>query len=244
MALGAAVRGPWPAARPRLPDQIHHAATRLSVRHSDSTVHRGIDRPAGPLVVLLGAPPSDSRELWIIDDTLIPVHHQHKTAKSKNYRQSVNVQVVCRARDRRIVAVVTHGPGERNDNVVFRETVGRTLPDHPRLPGDDGHHGTTGPWWRPRAARKARRRPPFDTLRAAARASTSRNASRPVRRWMPIVSTSVLCRLRYGREAGCLGRQQLATHGVNQTLTGLSVVHLGAKPLTWAATGSHRDQRQ
>lgn len=34
-------------------------------------------------------------------------------------------------------------PGNRNDVVVFRETVGKTLPDHPRLSGDSGYQGIT-----------------------------------------------------------------------------------------------------
>ena len=71
----------------------------------------------------------------------MPVHDQRRTAKSKNYRRSVNVQVVCRARDRRVVAVGDAWPGNRNDIVVFRETFAKTLPDHPRLSGDGGYRG-------------------------------------------------------------------------------------------------------
>ncbi|MEU1804020.1 transposase [Streptomyces sp. NPDC019937] len=96
------------------------------------------------LLVVLGyrtKPPTDRRELWLADGTLIPVHDQRKTKKSKNYRRSVNVQIVCRAHDRRIVAVGDTWPGNRNDVVVFRETLGRTLPDHPRLSGDGGYQG-------------------------------------------------------------------------------------------------------
>ncbi|MFE5088186.1 transposase [Streptomyces mirabilis] len=73
---------------------------------------------------------------------MIPVHDQKRTAKSKNYRRSVNVQIVCRARDRRVVAVAEAWPGNRNDVVVFRETLGRTLPDHPGLSGDGGYRGS------------------------------------------------------------------------------------------------------
>jgi hypothetical protein len=47
------------------------------------------------------------------------------------------VQIVCRARDR-VVAVGNAWPGNRNDVIVLRETLGRTLPDHPRLSGDGG----------------------------------------------------------------------------------------------------------
>ncbi|MEU1594917.1 transposase [Streptomyces sp. NPDC005708] len=108
---------------------------------TDSTVHRVIARLAPHLAELLGPPPTDRRELWIVDGTLIPVHGPSRTAKSKNYRRSVNVQVVCRARDRRVVAVGNAWPGNRNDVVVFRETLGRTLPDHPRISGDGGYRG-------------------------------------------------------------------------------------------------------
>ncbi|MGW3565211.1 transposase [Streptomyces sp. NPDC000941] len=69
------------------------------------------------------------------------MHDQQKTKKSKNYRRSVNVQIVCRAHDRRIVAVGDAWPGNRNDVVVFRETLGKPLPDHPHLSGDGGYQG-------------------------------------------------------------------------------------------------------
>ncbi|MDT0467876.1 transposase [Streptomyces gibsoniae] len=79
--------------------------------------------------------------MWVVDGTLILVHDQQCTAKSKNYRRSVDVQIVCRARDRRVVAVGGAWPGNRNDVVVFRETLAKTLPDHPRLSGDGGYRG-------------------------------------------------------------------------------------------------------
>ncbi|MFB8000402.1 transposase, partial [Streptomyces sp. NPDC056002] len=111
---------------------------------SHAAAHRVITRLAEPLAQLLGPPPTDRRELWVVDGTLIPVHDQRRTAKSKNYRRSVNVQVVCRARDRRVVAVGDAWPGNRNDIVVFRETLAKTLPDHPRLSGDGGYRGCDG----------------------------------------------------------------------------------------------------
>ncbi|WP_248001737.1 transposase family protein [Streptomyces sp. RPA4-2] len=126
---------------------------------SDSAVHRTVDRLASPLAELLGPPPTDRRELWLVDGTLIPVHDKARTAKSKNYRRSVNVQVVCRARDRRVVAVGDAWPGNRNDSVVFRETVGRTLSDHPRLPRKRPHPHT--PAW---AGRPDRQRPKPPTV--------------------------------------------------------------------------------
>ncbi|MGW5482748.1 transposase family protein [Streptomyces sp. NPDC004008] len=72
----------------------------------------------------------------------MPFHDHKHTTKSKNYRRSVNVQVVCRARDRRVIAVGDAWPGNRIDVVVFRETLGKTLADHPRLSGDGGYRGS------------------------------------------------------------------------------------------------------
>ncbi|MDT0468418.1 transposase [Streptomyces gibsoniae] len=108
---------------------------------SRAAAHRVMTRLAEPLAELIGPPPTDRRELWIVDRTLIPVHDQQRTAKSKNYRRSVNVQIVCRARDRRVVAVGDAGPGNRNDIVVSREPLQETLPDHPSLSGDGGYRG-------------------------------------------------------------------------------------------------------
>jgi DDE family transposase/DDE superfamily endonuclease len=108
---------------------------------SHAAAHRVMTRLAAPLAELLGPPPADKRELWVVDGTLIPVHDRQRTAKSKNYRRNVNVQIVCRARDRRVAAVGDAWPGNRNDIVVFRKTLAKTLPDHPRLSGDGGYRG-------------------------------------------------------------------------------------------------------
>ncbi|MGW5462401.1 transposase [Streptomyces sp. NPDC003996] len=84
---------------------------------------------------------TDRRELWVVDGTLIPVHDQKRTAKSKNYRRSVNVQIICQTRDRRVVAIGDAWPGSHNDVVVFRKTLAETLPGLPRLSGDGGYRG-------------------------------------------------------------------------------------------------------
>ena len=108
---------------------------------SDSTVHRVVDRTAPPLADPPGPPPTDRREPWVVGGTLIPVHDKQRTAKSKNDRRSVNTQIICPARDRRIVAVSPAWPGNRNDTIVFKETLGKTLPPHARLIGDGGYRG-------------------------------------------------------------------------------------------------------
>ncbi|MFD7275431.1 transposase [Streptomyces mirabilis] len=110
---------------------MQQLGTLLGVSHAAAHV---VARLAQPLAELLGPPPTDRRELWIVDGTLIPVHDQKRTAKSKNCRRSVNVQIVCRARDRRVVAVAEAWPGNRNDVVVFRETLAEHCPTIPVCP--------------------------------------------------------------------------------------------------------------
>jgi hypothetical protein len=140
---------PWALPFPdRVPLLVLDYRTNLTMQQlgalfgiSDSAVHHTIDRLASPLAALLGPPPTNRRELWLVDGTLIPVHDKTRTAESRNYRRSVNVQIVCRARDRRVVTVGEAWPGNWHDAVVFRETVGKTLPDHPRISGDGGYHG-------------------------------------------------------------------------------------------------------
>jgi DDE family transposase/DDE superfamily endonuclease len=111
-----------------------------------ATAHRVLADLAPPLAALLGPPPADRRELWLVDGTLIPVHDHTRTAKSKNYRRSVNVQLVTRARDRRVVAVGAGWPGNRNDVVVFRATLADRVAasGHRRLAGDGGYRGAPG----------------------------------------------------------------------------------------------------
>lgn len=67
------------AYRTKLTMQQH--GTLFGVSHA--AAHRVVARLAQPLAELLGPPPTDRRELWIVDGTLIPVHDQKRTAKSK-----------------------------------------------------------------------------------------------------------------------------------------------------------------
>jgi hypothetical protein len=68
---------------------MQHLGSLFGVSHA--AAHRVMSRLAEPLAELLGPPPTDRRELRIVDGTLIPVQDQQRTAKSKNYRRSVNV---------------------------------------------------------------------------------------------------------------------------------------------------------
>ena len=54
----------------------------------------------------------------IIDGTLIPVHDQSITAISKNYRRSVNAQIITCAHRRRVLVARRCWPGNRNDVIV------------------------------------------------------------------------------------------------------------------------------
>ncbi|WP_409468763.1 transposase [Streptomyces sp. HC307] len=109
---------------------------------SKSAVDRVLHDLAPVLAGLLEEPSADQRELWVVDGTLIAVHDHTRTAKSKNYRRSSNVQIVARAKDRRVVAVGKAWPGNRNDSLVFREPLSQELPEHRRLSGDGGYRGS------------------------------------------------------------------------------------------------------
>ncbi len=56
------------------------------------------------------------------------------------------MQIITRARDRRVVAVGTSWPGNRNDIVVYRNTLGQdpALTAHPRLSQDGAYRGAAG----------------------------------------------------------------------------------------------------
>ncbi|MGW2936798.1 transposase, partial [Streptomyces sp. NPDC001156] len=141
-ALGTTIRRPSPADRPcyRTNLTLQQLGSLFGISHA--AAHRAIAWLAAPLAQSLGPPPTDRRELWIVDGTLIPVHDQQRTTQAKNHRRSVNVRIVCRTRDRRVVAVGDSWPGNRNDIVVFRETLAATLPGHPRLSRDGGYRGS------------------------------------------------------------------------------------------------------
>lgn len=85
----------------------------------------------------------DDDRPWIIDGTLIPVHDQSMTAISKNYRRSVNTQMIISADNRRVIAVGACRPGNRNDVVVARHTVADLIDGARTVLGDGGYRGIT-----------------------------------------------------------------------------------------------------
>lgn len=58
----------------------------------------------------------------IVDGMLVPTYDWTVTASSKNYRYSVNMQVVIDADTRLTVAVGTPTPGNRNDCRAYRDS--------------------------------------------------------------------------------------------------------------------------
>ena len=107
---------------------------------SQSTVDRVIHHLVPVLARALPPTPDNSNHRWIIDGTLIPVHDQSITAISKNYRRSVNTQIVICAHRRRVVTAGHCWPGNRNDVIVARHTVAHLLTGHDIL-GDGGYRG-------------------------------------------------------------------------------------------------------
>jgi hypothetical protein len=84
---------------------------------SKSQVQRILDDLV-PAIASLSVPPRrDRRETWTIGGTLVPTGDHTRAAKSKNYRWSVNIQVVARVRDRAVVHVARSWPGNWNDPV-------------------------------------------------------------------------------------------------------------------------------
>ena len=82
---------------------------------SKSAAGRVVDHLA-PLLVL--APVKNAHgpdTVLIVDGTLVPTHDRSVSASSKNYRYSVNMQVVIDANTRLTVAVGRPTPGNRND---------------------------------------------------------------------------------------------------------------------------------
>jgi hypothetical protein len=81
-----------------------------------ATVHRVIDRIT-PLIAGLLNPPDDHRsKVWVVDGTLIPLHDQTKTAKSKNHRRPVNVKAFAKRRAR-----AEHGIARLKDFQILRQ---------------------------------------------------------------------------------------------------------------------------
>ena len=143
---------PWGMSSPdRVLMTVMYLRTNLTQRQLAvlfNVSQRQVDRVLHDLLAvlgeLLGPVPADRRELWIVDGTLIPTRDHTRTALCKNYRRSVNVQVVGRRRDRKVTCVGEAWPGHRNNSVVYCATVGPVVSGHRHLIGDGGYQRVTG----------------------------------------------------------------------------------------------------
>jgi Helix-turn-helix of DDE superfamily endonuclease len=136
---------PWGLALPvRVLLVLIHLRTNLTTRGlaalfdtSQSAVDRIIHHVVPVLARTLHPDPDTSDHPWIIDGTLIPVHDQSITAISKNYRRSVNTQLIICSQRRRVLVAGKCWPGNRNDVIVARHTVVHMLDGRVVL-GDGG----------------------------------------------------------------------------------------------------------
>lgn len=128
-----------------------HLRTNLTTRALAAlftTSQSAVDRIIHHLVPTLAAvlhptPDHDSAHPWIIDGALIPVHDQSITAISKNYRRSVNAQILINADTRHVAAVGQCWPGNRNHVVVARRTVAGLIDGSRTILGDGGYRRIT-----------------------------------------------------------------------------------------------------
>lgn len=76
----------------------------------------------GPLLAIepAGRPVDAADRLWIVDGTLIPVRDRSVAASSRNYRFSVNVQVVVDADTRLVITAARPVPGTTADAHAWR----------------------------------------------------------------------------------------------------------------------------
>ena len=125
---------------------LHTNLTTLALAVLFTTSKSTVDRISGHLVpipatALRPEPAAHHNMPWIIDGTLIPVHDQSITAPSKNYRRSINTQIVICSPSRAVVAVGDRWPGNRNDVIVARHTVAHLLTGEGVILGDGGYRG-------------------------------------------------------------------------------------------------------
>jgi hypothetical protein len=142
-ALGAAVDDKGAAAAHPPPHQPHHPALAALFDTSQSTIDRVLHHLVPVLSGALRPAPDNTTHPWIIDGTLIPVHDQSITAISKNYRRSVNTQIIVCAHRRRVLAAGQCWPGNRNDVIIARHTMAHPLTGQRVILGDSGYRGIT-----------------------------------------------------------------------------------------------------
>jgi hypothetical protein len=129
-----------------LPTNLTTRALAALFATRQSTVDRVISHVIPMLANAFRPDGTGSGGPWVIDGTPIPVHDQSITAIRKNYRRSINTQVLINADTCAIVTVGGAWPGIRNDIVVappHRRRPDRRLPHRPRrrrIPWHRHHH--------------------------------------------------------------------------------------------------------
>jgi hypothetical protein len=93
---------------------------------SRSAANRVVEHVA-PLLVLPPVTPPNADTVLIVDGTLVPTHDRSVSASSRNYRYSVNMQVVIDANTRLGVAVGNTMPG--NPEVIRPPVADTQLTD-------------------------------------------------------------------------------------------------------------------
>lgn len=111
---------------------------------SKSAAGRVVDHLA-PLLVL--APIRRAHgpgTVLIVDGTLVPTHDRSRSASSKNYRYSTNLQVVIDANTRLTVAIGRPTPGNRNDCRAYRDSGVDQQCRGATVIADGGYQGNPG----------------------------------------------------------------------------------------------------
>jgi DDE superfamily endonuclease/Helix-turn-helix of DDE superfamily endonuclease len=122
---------------------------------SKSAAHRVVDHLAPLLALAPVARRHSSDTVLIVDRTLVPAQDQTITASSKNYRYSVNMQVIIDANTRLVVAVGRPVPANHNDCTAFRDSGAERVCRGAHVMADGGYQGNRQvimPYRRPRNA--------------------------------------------------------------------------------------------
>ena len=108
---------------------------------SKSAANRVVDHLA-PLLALLPVARKHSLDtVLIVDGTLVPTYDRTMSASGKNYRYSVNMQVVIDAGTRLVVAIGEPTPGNRNDCRAYTDSGVDQQRRGAKVMADGGYQG-------------------------------------------------------------------------------------------------------
>lgn len=108
---------------------------------SKSAVDRVMDQVAPVLALSPATRKHNPETVLIVDGMLVPAYDRTITASSKNYRYSVNMQVVIDATTRLTVAVGTPTPGNRHDCRAYRDSGVQQQCRGAHVMADGGYRG-------------------------------------------------------------------------------------------------------